>query len=129
MHLQQQMAREEMVQISAVVYFLTESRSFLFFCFPLTSLYKNLFFFQACNKSLINQACSELPCENIGPGPFFTDLAALGPYCQDLGLIFPRTRTSSRNDVIAPKYTRKNNQVSEHSIPALPVFGTERNCP
>ena len=41
--------------------------------------------FQSCNKSLINQAYS---------GPYWalclfcTDLATLGPYCEDLGSIF-----------------------------------------
>ena len=45
-------------------------------------------FFQSYNKSLINQACSGPYWENSGPRSFCTDLAALGPYCQDLGPIF-----------------------------------------
>ena len=43
-------------------------------------------FLQSCNKSLINQACSGPYWENIGPRSFL--FAALGLYCQDLGLIF-----------------------------------------
>ena len=46
--------------------------------------------FQSCNKSLINQACSGP--SSVGeyqPLVFIcTDLAALGPYCQDLRPIF-----------------------------------------
>ena len=42
--------------------------------------------FQSCNKSLINQACSGPYMENIDL--FCTDLAALGPYCQQAGPIF-----------------------------------------
>ena len=41
------------------------------------------------NKLLTNQACSSRTGEYWSLGHFCTDLAALGPYCHDLGPIFP----------------------------------------
>ena len=39
---------------------------------------------------LITELARAVP-GNIGPGRFRTDHAALGPYCHDLGPIFPST--------------------------------------
>ena len=48
----------------------------------------SLCFLQSCNKSLINQACSDRTGGISVLGLFCMDLAALGPYCQDFAPIF-----------------------------------------
>ena len=43
------------------------------------------------NKQLTNLTCSGPYCGILALGRFCTDFAALGPYCHDLGPIFPST--------------------------------------